>query len=320
MKARYFIAARSEAALRDTLSTTMFDGLPRLILGGGSNLLLTHDFPGVVIRMALTGRHIVGRDNEATYIEAAAGENWHDFVRWTLTQGLSGLENLSLIPGSVGASPIQNIGAYGVEMKEMFHELTAIDIASGEIRRFDDTACGFGYRDSVFKHEQKDRAIITSVSFRLPHQVQLHLNYGEIPQELTRMNIANPTAQDVSNAVCNIRQRKLPDPAKMGNAGSFFKNPIVDQTRFQSLQKTHPQMPHYPATDSRVKLPAGWLIEQAGWKGKTLGRAGVHAQHALVLVNLGNAEGAEILALATAIQDSVQNKFGIRLEPEPIIV
>jgi UDP-N-acetylmuramate dehydrogenase len=319
-KARYFVSVRSEADLRNALLANDFDGLPRLILGGGSNVLLTRDFPGVVLHMELAGRRIVAQDNEATYVEVAAGENWHDFVLWTLGQGLAGLENLSLIPGSAGASPIQNIGAYGMEMKEVFWELMAVDVATGETRRFDSAACRFAYRDSVFKHELKNDVVITSVTFRLPHKMQLHLDYGEVRQELTRMNVSNPTAGDVSRAVCNIRQRKLPDPAAIGNAGSFFKNPVIDAKSFQHLHETFPKMPHYPASPGHVKLPAGWLIDQTGWKGKTLGRAGVHEQHALVLVNRGGANGAEILALAQAIQDSVQDKFGIRLEPEPVIV
>jgi len=319
-KARYFVSVPDETSLQQALSATEFRHAPRLILGGGSNVLLTRDFPGLVIRIESTGRRITHHDDEATYVEAAAGENWHDFVCWTLAQGLAGLENLSLIPGSVGASPIQNIGAYGVEMKDTFHELTAVDIDSGEVRRFDRAACRFAYRDSVFKQELRDRVVITSVVFRLPRTVKLQLEYGEIRKALSNMNISNPTAVDVSHAVCNIRRRKLPDPAVIGNAGSFFKNPIIDDKTFQELHRHYPHMPHYPVDDSTVKLSAGWLIEQAGWKGKTFGRAGVHEQHALVLVNRGDADGAEILALARAIQDAVQNQFGIRLEPEPVIV
>jgi UDP-N-acetylmuramate dehydrogenase len=319
-KARYFVAAHSEEELRAALLAPEFAGLPRLILGGGSNLLLARDFPGVVIHVALTGKSVVGRDNEATYVCAAAGENWHEFVLWTLAQGLAGLENLSLIPGTLGASPMQNIGAYGVEMKDLFHELTALDLATGEARRFDRAACLFAYRDSVFKRELKDRYAITQVTFRLPHAVRLHTEYGEVRAELARLGVTAPTAQDVSQAVCNIRRRKLPDPAEIGNAGSFFKNPVVDRATFEPLYAAHPHMPHYPAPHGYVKLAAGWLIEQTGWKGKTLGRAGVHEKHALVLVNRGGARGAEILALAQGIQRSVEERFGIRLEPEPVIV
>jgi UDP-N-acetylmuramate dehydrogenase len=319
-KTRYFVAVHDEAELRLALSAAETENLPRLILGGGSNLLLTKDFPGVVIRMELRGRSVRRGDDDATYVEAAAGENWHEFVLWTLSQQLAGLENLSLIPGSVGATPIQNIGAYGVEMKERFHELQAVDSLTGELRRFDQEECKFAYRDSVFKHELKGRAIITSVTFRLPHDAALHMDYGDVRQELARMDVASPTAKDVSDAICSIRRRKLPDPAQIGNAGSFFKNPVIDIGSLASFHEKHPQLPHYPAANGHAKLPAAWLIEQTGWKGKTLGRAGVHEQHALVLVNRGEASGAEILALANAIQDSVFDKFGVRLEPEPVIV
>ena len=303
------------AVLRSRNSTE-----PLLILGGGSNLLITQDFPGLALHIKLLGTKIVAQDNEATYVEAAAGENWHDFVRWTLDQQLAGLENLSLIPGTVGATPIQNIGAYGVEMKDFFHSLQALDVVDASVHTFDRAACEFAYRDSVFKRHLKDRYVITSVTLRLPRAVKLHLDYGEVRTELNRIGWSAPTARDVSDAVCNIRQRKLPDPAVIGNAGSFFKNPFVDGDVLTRIQENHHKVPHYPAPDGKVKLAAGWLIEQCGWKGKSLGRAGVHEQHALVLVNLGGATGAEILALARAIQTSVGEKFSIELEAEPVIV
>ena len=319
-KARYFVRVQSSEDVRQALSREAFAGLPRLILGGGSNLLLTGDFPGVVIHIELMGKHIVRRDDTATFVAAAAGENWHGFVLWSLDQGLAGLENLSLIPGTVGASPIQNIGAYGVELQNIFHELSAIDITSGEERVFNAAACRFGYRDSVFKQAEKNRCVITQVSFRLPHNAPLHLDYGDLRDELARLGSQHPTAREVSAAVTSIRRRKLPDPATIGNAGSFFKNPVVERAFFNQLHRAHPAMPHYPAADGRVKLAAAWLIEQTGWKGKVLGRAGVHAQHALVLVNLGGADGAEILALAQAIQHAVRDQFNILLEPEPTIL
>lgn len=318
--ARYFVSARNVEELRAALISEELAGLPRLILGGGSNLLFIQDFPGVVVHIELQGRSIVGRDDAATYVQVAAGENWHEFVLWTLDQGLAGLENLSLIPGTAGASPIQNIGAYGVELEEVFHELTAIDLSAGSEQRFDRAACRFAYRDSTFKHEAKDRFAITQVVFRLPHDWSLRLEYGEVRAELAQLGVADPTARDVSQAVCNIRRRKLPDPAQIGNAGSFFKNPIVKRSLFNRLHATYPALPHYAAADGHVKLPAAWLIEQAGWKGKTLGRAGVHAQHALVLVNRGDARGDEIKALAEAIRQSVQEKFAVQLQAEPIIV
>ena len=293
---------------------------PLLVLGGGSNIFLTQDFPGLSLHVKLLGKKIIAQDADATYVEAAAGENWHDFVCWTLDQRLVGLENLSLIPGTVGASPIQNIGAYGVEMKDSLHSLQAVDVSNQSIRTFTRDQCEFSYRDSVFKRELKERYIIASVTFRLSHASKLHFDYGEVRAELKRMGCIAPSAQDISNAVCNIRRRKLPDPAVIGNAGSFFKNPIVDRNVLLRIQLSHAKIPHFPAAAGKVKLAAGWLIEQCGWKGKTLGRAGVHEQHALVLVNRGGASGTEVLALAKAIQQSVREQFSVELEPEPIII
>ena len=318
-RARYFARINDAEELRAVLLSR--DVAQRLlILGGGSNLLLTQDFPGLVLHINLLGKRIVARESDATLVEVAAGENWHEFVCWTLQQHLAGLENLSLIPGAAGAAPIQNIGAYGVEMKDLFYSLRAMDIDDGRMRTFDRAACNFAYRDSVFKRELKDRYVILSVTFRLPDAAKLHLDYGELGAELTRMGKSAPTAQDVSDAVCNIRRRKLPDPAVIGNAGSFFKNPIVDGEILSRLQASHDNVPHFPVPDGKIKLAAGWLIEQCGWKGKSLGRAGVHEKHALVLVNRGGASGQEILELARAIQASVREKFAIDLEPEPVIV
>jgi UDP-N-acetylmuramate dehydrogenase len=318
-RARYYAEIRNDEQLRSVLQSHD-TAEPLLILGGGSNLLLTQDFPGLALHIKLLGMRIVKQDADATYVEAAAGEYWHEFVRWSLDRGLAGLENLSLIPGTVGATPIQNIGAYGVEMKDMFHSLQALNVTDASVRAFDRNACEFAYRDSVFKHELKNRYVITSVTFRLPRSVTLHLDYGEVRAELERMGKSAATAIDVSDAVCNIRRRKLPDPAMIGNAGSFFKNPIVSVEVLARIQARFDKLPHYPAPGGKVKLAAGWLIEQSGWKGKSLGRAGVHEQHALVLVNRGAASGAEILALARAIQSSVREKFLVELEPEPVII
>lgn len=317
--ARSYVEIRDVEQLRATLHTRN-SAQPLLILGEGSNLLLTKDFPGQVLHVKLLGTKIIAQDGEATYVEAAAGENWHKFVRWTLDQGLAGLENLSLIPGTVGATPIQNIGAYGVEMKDLFHSLIAVDVTDASLRNFDRAACEFAYRDSIFKRELKDRYVITSVTFRLSRAAQLHVDYGEVRAELERIGCSAPTARDVSDAVCAIRRRKLPDPAVIGNAGSFFKNPIVSSDVLARLESGDKKIPNYPAPDGKVKLAAGWLIEQCGWKGRSLGRAGVHAQHALVLVNRGGASGTEVLALARAVQDSVREKFAIELEPEPVII
>ncbi len=303
--ARWFVTACDEAQLRAALAAPQFAGQPRLILGGGSNVLFTADFPGAVVRPAICGRQILCADNDVVLVEANAGEDWHEFVQWTLRQGLAGLENLSLIPGTVGAAPIQNIGAYGVELRESFHCLSAIDTDSGEPFTLDHAGCRFGYRDSIFKRELKNRAVIASVTFRLARAARLQLEYGDIRDELARMRIADPRPADVSAAVCAIRRRKLPDPKQIGNAGSFFKNPLVDHADFERLVAQHPTLPHYPAPNHRVKLAAAWLIEKAGWRGRRIGRAGVHERHALVLVNHGGASGAEVLQLARAIQGSV---------------
>jgi UDP-N-acetylmuramate dehydrogenase len=297
-----------------------FQGLPRLVLGGGSNILLVCDFAGVVLHMCNRGIQIVKQDDQATYVHVAAGENWHAFVLWTLSQGLGGLENLSLIPGSVGAAPIQNIGAYGVEMQDYFHELTAFDFETGQIFTLDKTACEFGYRDSVFKHRLHDRAAIVDVTFRLPKQWQPHVAYADVAQELAKQGLSKPTAQDISNAVIAIRTRKLPDPAVIGNAGSFFKNPLVDANKRDALLARHPQLVSYAQPDGRYKLAAGWLIDQCGWKGKSIGQAGVYEKQALVLVNRGGATGQDIAQLALAIQSDVKAQFDVMLEPEPVFI
>lgn len=318
-RARSYAEIRNIEQLRAVLQSRDLTE-PLLVLGGGSNLLLTQDFPGLALHIKLSGTRIVEQNTDATYVEVVAGENWHTFVRWTLDQQLAGLENLSLIPGTVGAAPIQNIGAYGVELKNVFHSLQAMDVTDASVRTFDRLDCEFAYRDSVFKRDLKNRYAITSVMFRLPRVAKLHVDYGGIRAELERAGCAAPTPQDVSDAVCNIRRRKLPDPAVIGNAGSFFKNPMVEKDLLARIQANHDKVPHFAASGERIKLAAGWLIEQCGWKGKSLERAGVHEQHALVLVNRGGATGAEILALARAIQDSVLEKFAIELEPEPLIV
>jgi UDP-N-acetylmuramate dehydrogenase len=294
--------------------------MPRLILGGGSNLLLTGDFPGLVLHICTRGIQLVGEDEQARYVRAAAGENWHGFVQWTLGQGWGGLENLSLIPGSIGAAPIQNIGAYGIELQERFHALTALDLVSGETLQLDRDACRFGYRDSIFKHELRDRAVILDVTFALPRQWQPSLRYADVAQELESRGLAQPSAQQVGDAVVAIRTRKLPDPALIGNAGSFFKNPLVPAEQRAALLERHPQLVSYAQPDGSFKLAAGWLIDQCGWKGKNLGRAGVYEKQALVLVNRGGASGHEIVDLAAAIQADVFAKFGVRLEPEPVFV
>jgi len=307
------------------------------VLGGGSNIVLTRDFAGLVLLIALRGRRVVREDAAAWFVEAAAGENWHEFVAWTLANGLPGLENLALIPGTVGAAPIQNIGAYGLEMAERFASLRAVDLASGRIVDMDASACRFGYRDSVFKREGRDRFVITSVTFRLPKGWTPRAGYADVARELAaRRNgdgsangnananaaaIADaPSAQAIFDAVVSVRRAKLPDPLALGNAGSFFKNPVVDAAQFNALLEREPDVVSYPQSDGRVKLAAGWLIDRCGWKGRALGAAAVHDRQALVLVNRGGATGADVLALATAIQRDVAERFGVDLEPEPIFL
>ena len=299
---------------------------PPFLIGGGSNLLLTKDIEPPVLQLALRGARVVFDEGNTVLVEAMAGEPWHPFVLWTLKQGLCGLENLSLIPGFVGAAPVQNIGAYGVEIAETINTVMSIDTLTGEPREFTNAECAFGYRDSVFKHDgdtARDRYAITRVRFRLSRKFTPRVDYGDLKQALQNVAITAPTAADVSRAVIAIRSRKLPDPAVIGNAGSFFKNPVVAADVAATLKSSFPNMPQYPAANGNVKIAAGWLIEHAGWKGRRLSAssaAGVHSQHALVLVNHGGATGKDLWALAQAIQTDVQEKFGIALEPEPRVV
>ncbi|KXU90287.1 UDP-N-acetylenolpyruvoylglucosamine reductase [Paraburkholderia monticola] len=299
-------------------------GLPRLVLGGGSNVVLTGDFAGLVLLVALRGRRVVREDQDAWYVEAAAGEPWHEFVAWTLAESMPGLENLALIPGTVGAAPIQNIGAYGLEMCERFASLRAIELATGEAVELDGDACRFGYRDSFFKREGRERFVITSVTFRLPKAWQPRAGYAELARELAARagqadgEALQPSAQAIFDAVVAVRRAKLPDPLELGNAGSFFKNPVIDAARFEALKRREPEIVSYAQADGRVKLAAGWLIDRCGWKGRAMGAAAVHERQALVLVNRGGASGAQVLALARAIQRDVSERFGVELEAEPV--
>ncbi|MGK8774182.1 UDP-N-acetylmuramate dehydrogenase [Burkholderia cenocepacia] len=294
--------------------------LPLLVLGGGSNVVFTHDFDGVVLLDEIAGLRVVREDAEAWYVEAGGGENWHAFVAWTLERGMAGLENLALIPGTVGAAPIQNIGAYGLEMKTYFDSLVAVELASGRSERFDAARCAFGYRDSFFKREGRARFAIVSVTFRLPKRWTPRLGYADVTRELDARGIAPDAAtpRDVFDAVVAIRRAKLPDPLVLGNAGSFFKNPVIDAAQFDALRARVPEIVSYPQPDGGVKLAAGWLIDRCGWKGRALGAAAVHDRQALVLVNRGGATGADVLALARAIQDDVRAQFGVELEAEPV--
>ncbi|MDQ3048068.1 MAG: UDP-N-acetylmuramate dehydrogenase [Bacteroidota bacterium] len=318
--ARYFAEFHSLSELKEILSDTDFANTPKLILGGGSNLLFTRNFDGLVLKNELKGIELVKEDADHYYVQSAAGENWHQFVLHCIANNYAGLENLSLIPGNVGASPMQNIGAYGVEIKDVFHELEAIHINDHSTRTFNRAECKFGYRESVFKRELKDQYIITSVTFRLLKKPLLTTSYGAIEKELESMGVKEPNIASISQAVCNIRSSKLPDPALIGNAGSFFKNPEVLKAKFLFLQKQFPSIVGYPLENGNIKLAAGWLIEQCGWKGKKMGNAGVHALQALVLVNLGNARGNEIYDLSTKVLESVKSKFGVELEREVNII
>ena len=316
-------ACYQKIAAPEQLTEASLQKAKRFILGGGSNLVLTGDFDGLVLRMAIPGKRLINEDAEAWYIEAGAGENWHDFVQWTLQQGWPGLENLSLIPGTVGAAPIQNIGAYGLEVAEYFHLLTAWDFEKGQFLTVDRNTCRFAYRDSLFKQQGwhlSGRLAITSVIFRLPKLWNANARYADVAQELAAQHVETPTPTDIANAISAIRQRKLPDPAITPNAGSFFHNPLVDRSTAEALGADFPTLPRYPQPDGRVKLAAGWLIEQAGWKGKNLGPVGMYEKQALVLVNRGGASGADVRRTMAAVQADVQARFGVALTPEPIFL
>lgn len=316
VKTRYYTEIQDIDQLAQLFGSGFLREKPFLILGGGSNLLFTSDYDGIVVRITNKGIATISHDGSKVVTKAAAGENWHQFVLWCVKNGFGGLENLSLIPGNVGSSPIQNIGAYGVEIKDTFFELEAFDLQSGAFRTFSKSDCRFGYRESVFKHQYKGRFVIWNVSFELSTQPVVQTGYGAIGQQLAKMGVLNPTIADVSEAVCQIRSSKLPDPDVLGNAGSFFKNPVVSAAKAQALKMQFPEMPYYEQNTAEVKLAAGWLIERCGWKGVRHGDAGVHATQALVLVNHGHADGNDILDLAREIQNSVKEKFGVKLEME----
>ncbi|MDG3580821.1 UDP-N-acetylmuramate dehydrogenase [Galbibacter pacificus] len=314
VKAKNFIAVSSVDKLKEVLQLKTYP--QKFVLGGGSNMLLTQDIEALVIKIDLKGIDIILKENDFTYVKVAAGENWHQFVQWAIGKDLGGLENLSLIPGNVGTAPIQNIGAYGVELKDIFHSCEALDANTLEPVSFTREDCRFAYRDSFFKRN-KGKYIITSVTFRLTsNNHNINISYGAIGAELQKQGIKNPNIRQISNAVINIRESKLPNPKELGNSGSFFKNPVVPTSVFETLKKTYPEIPHYTVSATEVKIPAGWLIEQCGYKGKRYGDAGIHKNQALVLVNYGNASGKELWDLALKIQQSVKEKFNILIEPE----
>lgn len=319
IKAKEFISVSSLTELQFVLEKYQHEEI--FVLGGGSNMLLTQDIQKPVVHVNLKGIQIIKQDENHVWVEAQAGENWHQFVLWTLRNDFGGIENLSLIPGNIGSSPIQNIGAYGVELKDVFDSCKTINIKTQEIKTFTQSECKFGYRESVFKNSEKGKYIILSVTLKLTKKDhKISTSYGVISNELQKMGITHPTIQDVSKAVISIRQSKLPDPKEIGNSGSFFKNPIVSKEIFNKAQKQYPEMPFYEVSENEIKIPAGWLIETAGFKGKRFGDAGVHQQQALVLVNYGNATGMEIYNLAKIIQKTILDKFGIEIETEVNII
>ena len=318
--ARTLVRVTSDADVRAVVDHAQLGGAAKFVLGGGSNIILTSDMPQLVLKIEVRGMRLVETRADAWIVEAGGGENWHDFVAFTLANGWPGLENLALIPGTVGASPVQNIGAYGIELQDRFDALDVVDLVTGASRTLDAPACAFGYRDSVFKRALAGRSVITRVRFRLPRPWQPQLAYLELERKCAETGISAPDAQQVFDWVCAIRRAKLPDPARIGNAGSFFKNPFVSAEQCRDIIGRDPEVVHYPMPDGRVKLAAGWLIDACGWKGKSVGQAGVYERQALVLVNRGGATGSEVMLLARAIQESVYGRFGIRLETEPVVV
>ena len=316
-KAKQFIAIHT----KEELATLLQNKKDIFILGGGSNMLLTKDIDKLVVHIDLKGIEVTQSDEDYVLIKANAGENWHEFVMHCIENNYGGIENLSLIPGNVGTTPIQNIGAYGVEIKDTFFSCEAMEIETQEVKTFYKTDCKFGYRESVFKNELRNKYIITAVTFKLSKRNHiLNTSYGAIETELNLQNITQPTLRDVSNAVIAIRKSKLPDPKELGNSGSFFKNPIIKKSDYEKIVQSHPEMPHYIVSENTVKVPAGWLIEQAGFKGKRFNDAGIHKNQALVLVNYGNATGSEILSVSKDIQTTILEKFGIQIEAEVNII
>jgi UDP-N-acetylmuramate dehydrogenase len=338
-KAHALVRVKSERDIQTLLSDAQWRDMAKFVLGGGSNIVLTGDVKPLVLKVEVPGRRWVAETEKQVILEAGGGENWHDFVAWTLAQGYPGLENMALIPGTVGAAPVQNIGAYGVELQDRFESLDAIDLQSGEVFTLNAAQCAFGYRDSIFKHSSsgkndggyrpiglKDRALILRVRFALPKQWQPVLGYADIERKMTECGVSAPSAQQLFDWVCEIRRAKLPNPDQLGNAGSFFKNPTVTREQCVDIIARDPKVVHYVLADGSVKLAAGWLIDACGWRGKSVGQAGVYEKQALVLVNRGSvtgpdgATGGEVMTLAKAIQTSVYERFGIRLEPEPVVV
>ena len=318
--AQTLIHIDEEADVRRVVDHPEFGRAPKFVLGGGSNIVLARDVSAVVLKVAIGGIRLLETRSDAFIVEAGAGVPWHELVAWTIDQGLPGLENLALIPGTTGAAPVQNIGAYGLELQDRFESLDGVDLVTGRGFTLDGRLCRFGYRDSVFKHELAGKSVITRVRLRLPRPWRPELGYLDLQRRIKETGLTAPDARQIFDWVCQIRRAKLPDPAVIGNAGSFFKNPVVTPEQCRDIIARDPHVVHYPMDDGSFKLAAGWLIDACGWKGKTVGGAGVYEKQALVLVNRGDARGAEVITLARAIQESVYGRFGIRLEPEPVVV
>lgn len=319
VKARYFVSVKLVDELKTVLANPEFKSVPKLLLGGGSNILFIDDFDGLVIHIDIKGIEIQHQDNEQLLLKIGAGENWHSLVLHCIENKWGGIENLSLIPGSAGAAPIQNIGAYGVELEEVFHSLEAVETETGNFKIFTKEECRFGYRDSIFKKELKGKFVIVNIVLRLQKKLEINTSYRSLSEKLDEKGISKPSIKDVSDAVIEIRSGKLPNPNEIGNTGSFFKNPVISKSQFQKLLREYHDIPNYPSGED-VKIPAAWLIEQCGWKGKRFGDAGVHKVHALVIVNHGQATGQEIWKLAQRIRESVKEKFGVSLTPEVNVI
>ncbi|MBL6594002.1 MAG: UDP-N-acetylmuramate dehydrogenase [Flavobacteriales bacterium] len=320
VKAKYFTSINTINELIELTKTNVFKDLELLILGGGSNILFTKNFDGLVILNNIKGKEIIYQNQQSIFLKIGAGENWHELVMYCVDNGWGGIENLSLIPGNTGTAPMQNIGAYGVEIKETFIELEALEISSGKIVKFNNSDCEFGYRESVFKNKMKNQYIIINITLELKKNPVLNINYGDVKAILESQNIKNPGIKEVSNAIISIRQSKLPDPKKIGNSGSFFKNPIVSLNQLELIKKKYPNVVNYEINENEFKIAAGWLIERAGWKGKKFNNYGIHEKQALVLVNYGLANGMEIFELSEKIILDIKDKFGITLEKEVNII
>ena len=320
VKAKYFTSINTVNELIEIKKTNEFKDLELLVLGGGSNILFTKDFDGLVILNNIKGKEIIVQNHHSVFLKIGAGENWHELVMYCVDKGWGGIENLSLIPGNTGTAPMQNIGAYGVEIKETFVELEALEISSGKIVKFNNSDCEFGYRESVFKNKMKNQYIILNITLELNKNPVLNVNYGDVKAILENRNIKNPSIKDVSNAIINIRRSKLPDPKKIGNSGSFFKNPIVSLKKLKLIKNKYPKIISYKINENEFKIAAGWMIEIAGWKGKRFNNFGVHEKQALVLVNYGLANGIEIFNLSEKIILDIKDKFGITLEREVNII